>query len=104
MSLRASPQTGVAIPLNFRNVLGIATPACALVRDDADTCYGFAKRSYNAKNVPTSGRDVLMLAYLGDNFGNSGNQYRGDGGEDDFRDHVHTVVHQTVGKAQHIRA
>jgi len=34
MSLRASPQTGVAIPQGFRYVWEIATPACALVRDD----------------------------------------------------------------------
>ena len=39
LSLRASPQTGVAIPFDFRqhsaNLMGIATPACALVRDDS---------------------------------------------------------------------
>jgi len=38
LSLRAIPKNGVAIPVDFReksaNLKGIATPACALVRDD----------------------------------------------------------------------
>ena len=34
LSLRASAHTGVAIPKGFRNIRGIATPACGLVRDD----------------------------------------------------------------------
>ena len=39
VSLRASAHTGVAIPIDFRaesaNLMGIATPACGLVRDDS---------------------------------------------------------------------
>ena len=39
MLLRASPQAGVAIPFGFRqhpaNLMGVATPVCALVRDDS---------------------------------------------------------------------
>ena len=38
MSLRTSPQAGVAIPWDVRKPKGIPTPVCALARNDILFC------------------------------------------------------------------
>ena len=54
-SLRGSAHTAVAIPIDFRaesaNLMGIATPACGLVRDDSLLITERQTEAYSAFNA-----------------------------------------------------